>query len=296
MLYNDFIGYMSDKLDIKMFLLEDLCEERPDERLEKLELELKNNLWKRTRFNETSLKNELYYEEIWYHPRIDKEVEFAVPVFRFKERNYFARKKYKVMSPKYGAIHNFDILLDKTTSRILFSKRGYHLMNINTKYQLYKIYSFEKYHGHYKPHYDFKYTRLTAQECFHENAFHYMVASYKGGDYLGLEEPEQIRTVNYFPHPTRGEIELGKDVEVKRKPKDFTKRMPTDYEKYPQFKPRIVYVSPKEFLKDYWDCPEKASGLFQRLIEYYHKHIKPLEEQAAFQKALEEAIEKATKD
>jgi len=269
MLHNDIIAYMSDKLDIKMFLMEDLHEEKPDERLERLQLEEENNLWKRIRFLGTSLKNDLYYGELWYHDRFEKATHFAEPVFRFKERNYFAKKKYQVMYPKKGLIHNFDIFFDKTTSTLLLSDRGYHLMNVNTKYQDYKIYSFEKYHGSFKFHAecnnlnDIADTQLKDHDFFYQNAFHYMVAHHKGGHYCGLEDPEQIRSVNHFIHLTRGKIELGGDVEVQRKPKDFTKRIPPKYLKMNQV---YIWYIPKEVLSGYWNTLEQPLKLLKKIV------------------------------
>jgi len=286
MLHNDIIGYMTDKLDIKIFLLEDLCEDELDE-VKEIILGYENP-WKKVKYNETSLKNELYFEELWYHLRIIEYVDYSVPVFKFKERSFFAKKKYKIMNSKKGLIHNFEILWDKTTSRRLFSKRAYFVMNVNAKYQTTKIHSFEKYHSDFELYKSLRYEKNIGKPFCYQNAIHYMIASYKGGEPYGCEEPEQIMSVNYCLHTTRGKIELGKDVEVKKKPKNLTGRMPTDYEKYPLFKPRVVHVSPKEVLKKYFDCPEKATGIFRRLIDYYYKHIKPLEDQAIAIKVLEE--------
>ena len=129
-------------------------------------------------------------------------------------------------------------------------------------------------------------------------AFHYMVASYKGREPYGMEEPEQIRPVNYYLHTTRGVIDLVGDAEVKRKPKDLTNRIPTDLSDYPQWDSPVPYLG-KELFKDYWDCPEKATGLFQRAMDYYLKYVRPREiaaaEQAAAEKAAEEQYQAALK-
>lgn len=288
MLHNDILGYLSDKLDIKIFLLEARCEDKLDDVKEIIVAY--ENPWKKLKYNETSLKNELYFEEIWYHPRVDELVEFSVPVFRFKERNYFAKKKYKVLNSKKGLIHNYEILWDQTTSRRLFSKRAYYVTNVNAKFQTYRIHSFEKYHSCLEPFKDIEYTGLLEYPFCYQNAMHYMVASFKGGKPYGYEDPEQIMSVNYCLHTTRGKIELGKDSEVKRKRKIFGPRMPVDFEKYPHLKPKVVRRSAreltKEIIKDYIDCPEKATGMYRSLVDYYLKHIKPLEDLQAVEKLL----------
>lgn len=297
MLHNDILGYMSDKLDIKIFLLEAKCEDDLVNDVREIILGYEKP-WKKIKYNETSLKNELYFDAVWYHLRFEDYVNYSVPVFRFKERNYFAKKKYKILNPKKGIIHNYEILGDKTTSRKLFSKGGYPYMNINAKYQIIKIHSFEKYHRGHDSTMEFEVfpyinDDLIGPKVFefcYEDGIHYLVASLKGAKPYGMQEPEQIRSVNYFLHPTAGKIELGQDVEVKRKPKNFFGRIPTDYEKYPQFKPKLVtaYDLTKELLKDYLDCPEKATGLYKRLVDHYFKYIKPLEDEKALMKALEE--------
>jgi hypothetical protein len=290
MLHNDILGYMADlsTLDYKMWLLEALCEDELDEPKEIILAY--ENPWKKVKYNETSLQNQLYFDELWYHLRVDDHVQYAVPFFKFKERSFFAKKQYKIMNPKWGLIHNYEILWDKTTSRRLFSKRASFRTNVNTKYQATQIHSFEKYHSNFEFYRSIKYIGIIGAPFFYQNALHYMIPLFKGGEPYGYEEMEQIMSVNYCLHTTRGKIELGADVEVKKKPKNFTGRMPTDYEKCPRFKPKVVYISPKEFLKPYWDCPEKAPGLFRRLIEHYYKYVKPLEDQAALIKAHEAAI------
>ena len=287
MLHNDVFAYMSDRLEIEVYLLEDICEHMPKELKELTEYE---EPWRKKSmlYYETSLKVGLYFDELWYHTRIEELVDFSVPVFRFKERSYFAKKKYKVLSPKNGYIYNFEILWDKVTSRRLFSKRAYHVMNVNTEFQVQRIHSFEKYHEGFNSYISDRMLGF-GYPFVYSNAFYYMIASYKGTVPYGSEEPEQIRPVNYFIHLTAGQMELGEDVQVKRKPKDYTYRssLCTDYQKYPILKPRIVYVSTKEFMKEYLECPEKAKGIYRRVVDYYLKHIKPREEQEALRKARE---------
>ena len=40
-------------------------------------------------------------------------------------------------------------------------------------------------------------------------------------------------------------------------------------------------------MKEYLECPEKAKGIYRRVVDYYLKHIKPREEQEALRKARE---------
>ena len=285
MLHNDIRAYLAEDLEIQLYLREKNCEETD----ESGEL---------TGFNRTSLKNRLYFEEIWYHPRIEEYVDYAVPVFRFKQRNFFSKKKYRVQNEKRGFLYNYDLLWDKTTARVLFSKRAYFLMHVNAKYQTQNIHSFEKYHSNYFIYKPKELVGLIGIPFFLQDAFHYMLASYKGREPYGMEEPEQVRPVNYYLHTTRGVIDLVGDAEVKRKPKDLTNRIPTDLSEYPQWDTPVPYLG-KELFKDYWDCPEKATGLFQRAMDYYLKYVRPREiaaaEQAAAEKAAEEQYQAALK-
>ena len=69
--------------------------------------------------------------------------------------------------------------------------------------------------------------------------------------------------MNHFIHLTRGKIELGGDVEVQRKPKDFTKRIPPKYLKMNQV---YIWYIPKEVLSGYWNTLEQPLKLLKKIV------------------------------
>lgn len=215
MLHNDIRAYLAEDLDIQIYLREKTCEKI-------------NDSGEVIGFTKTSLRNRLYFEELWYHLRIEEGEVYGTPVFRYKQRNYFSKKKYGIQNNKREFLYNFDLFWEKTTTKELFNERAYFLIHDNAKNKTQNIHSFEKYHSNC---FIFKSTKLVGLigiPFFLQDAIHHIVPSHKGKEPYGMLEPEQIRPVNYYLHTTRGVIDLVGDSEVKRKPKGWTYKPPID--------------------------------------------------------------------